>query len=299
MGEHYPYIKFFADIIDSGVWASLSSAAKTLYLVLLKFSDQHFKPVWPSTEILLKLTGFKTKKSIIQGKRDLIQAGLLQVTPGTGHTSSRYYFCFNYPGSKIPPQGYNFGTPRGSETESFEGSKKAPLGSAEGSPNHINITITNNQNQEPGKKNTPLSLSLLEEKYGTSILSEALGIAKLRGMEANLRYVQGICKNLMGTEESVPMPEFNQNSSPIGMGEKDPTWKGFLLWSRERLTRSSQEILEQIRIEPDGRTLCVLDSVPESLRMIIAKYFTEEIRPPILVIFSAKTEENRTISSKH
>lgn len=106
MGEHYPYIKFFADIIESGVWANLSSAAKTLYLVLLKFSDQHFKPVWPSTEILLKLTGFKTKKSIIQGKRDLIQAGLLQVTPGTGHTSSRYYFCFNYPGSKIPPQGY-------------------------------------------------------------------------------------------------------------------------------------------------------------------------------------------------
>ncbi|TGM58802.1 helix-turn-helix domain-containing protein [Leptospira adleri] len=297
MGEHYPYIKFFADIIDSGVWAGLSSAAKTLYLVLLKFSDQHFKPVWPSTEMLLKLTGFKTKKSIIQGKRDLIQAGLLQVTPGTGHTSSRYYFCFNYVGSKIPPQGYNSGHLRGGESEIFEGSKKGSQGSVEGSPNHINITITNNQNQEPGKKNAPLSLSLLEEKYGTSILSEALGIAKLRGMEGNLRYVQGICKNLMGTEDVAPMPEFNQ--PPSGMSEKEATWKGFLTWSRERLTRSSIEILEQIRVEPDGRTICVLDSVPESLRMIIAKYFTEEIRPPILVIFSAKTEENRTISSKY
>ncbi|PJZ52892.1 helix-turn-helix domain-containing protein [Leptospira adleri] len=297
MGEHYPYIKFFADIIDSGVWAGLSSAAKTLYLVLLKFSNQHFKPVWPSTEMLLKLTGFKTKKSIIQGKRDLIQAGLLQVTPGTGHTSSRYYFCFNYAGSKIPPQGYNSGYLGGGESEIFEGSKKGSQGSAEGAPNHINITITNNQNQEPGKKNTPLSLSLLEEKYGTSILSEALGIAKLRGMEGNLRYVQGICKNLMGTENVAPMPEFNQ--PPSGMSEKEATWKGFLTWSRERLTRSSIEILEQIRVEPDGRTICVLDSVPESLRMIIAKYFTEEIRPPILVIFSAKTEENRTISSKY
>ncbi|MBM9578026.1 helix-turn-helix domain-containing protein [Leptospira sp. 201903070] len=297
MGEHYPYIKFFADIIDSGVWASLSSAAKTLYLVLLKFSDQHFKPVWPSTDILLKLTGFKTKKSIIQGKRDLIQAGLLQVTPGTGHTSSRYYFCFNYPGSKIPPQGYNSGYPRSGEMDSLEGSKKNPQGASEGSPNHINITITNNQNQEPGKKNAPLSLSLLEEKYGSSLLSEALAIAKLRGMEANLRYVQGICKNLMAAPDSVPMPEFNQNVSESNA--KDPTWKGFLLWSRERLTRSSVEILEQVRVEPDGRTLCVLDNVPESLRMIIAKYFTEEIRPPILVIFSAKTEENRTISSKY
>lgn len=68
MGEHYPYIKFFADIIESGVWANLSSAAKTLYLVLLKFSDQHFKPVWPSTEILLRLTGFKTKNQSYKEK---------------------------------------------------------------------------------------------------------------------------------------------------------------------------------------------------------------------------------------
>lgn len=152
MGEHYPYIKFFADIIESGVWANLSSAAKTLYLVLLKFSDQHFKPVWPSTEMLLKLTGFKTKKSIIQGKRDLIQAGLLQVTPGTGHTSSRYYFCFNYQGSKIPPQGYIFGHPGGGETGIPGVSGGRPQGSGEGAPNHINITITNNQNQELEKK---------------------------------------------------------------------------------------------------------------------------------------------------
>ncbi|AXR62771.1 helix-turn-helix domain-containing protein [Leptospira mayottensis] len=296
MGEHYPYIKFFADIIESGVWANLSSAAKTLYLVLLKFSDQHFKPVWPSTEILLKLTGFKTKKSIIQGKRDLIQAGLLQVTPGTGHTSSRYYFCFNYPGSKIPPQGYIFGYPGDGSLETPEVSERHSRGSGEGTPNHINITITNNQNQEPTKK-TYLSLNDLEEKYGSSILSEALSIAKTRGMETNLKYVQGICKNLMKTSNNSTMPEFNQNTK--NPHEKDATWRGFLLWSRDRLTRSSIEVLEKIRVEPDGRTLCVLDLVPESLQMIIAKYFTEEISPPILVIFSAKSEENRTTSVKN
>ncbi|WP_078124375.1 helix-turn-helix domain-containing protein [Leptospira alexanderi] len=296
MGEHYPYIKFFADIIESGVWANLSSAAKTLYLVLLKFSDQHFKPVWPSTEILLKLTGFKTKKSIIQGKRDLIQAGLLQVTPGTGHTSSRYYFCFNYPGSKIPPQGYIFGHPGGEILGPSEVSERQSQGFGEGTPNHINITITNNQNQEPTKK-THLNLNDLEEKYSPSILSEALSIAKTRGMEANLKYVQGICKNLMKTSNNMIMPEFNQNMK--NPHEKDATWRGFLLWSRDRLTRSSIEILEKIRVEPDGRTLCILDPVPESLQMIIAKYFTEEISPPILVIFSAKSEENRTTSIKN
>ncbi|TGL72701.1 helix-turn-helix domain-containing protein [Leptospira kmetyi] len=297
MGEHYPYIKFFADIIESGVWAGLSSAAKTLYLVLLKFSDQHFKPVWPSTEILLKLTGFKTKKSIIQGKRDLIQAGLLQVTPGTGHTSSRYYFCFNYKGSKIPPQGYIFGYPGGGNGGISEVSEKRPQGSGEGNPNHINITITNNQNQEPQKKKTNVSLEDLEEKYGPSILSDAFAKAKARGMEANIRYIQGICKNLMKTDLEAVVPEFNQNHE--GPKEQEATWKGFLHWSKERLTRSSVEILERVRVEPDGRTLCILDPVPESLRMIIAKYFTEEIRPPILVIFSAKTEENRTTSAKY
>ncbi|WP_061218819.1 helix-turn-helix domain-containing protein [Leptospira weilii] len=296
MGEHYPYIKFFADIIESGVWANLSSAAKTLYLVLLKFSDQHFKPVWPSTEVLLKLTGFKTKKSIIQGKRDLIQAGLLQVTPGTGHTSSRYYFCFNYSGSKIPPQGYNFGHPGGEFFGTSGVAERQSLRSGEGTPNHINITITNNQNQEPTKK-ALLNLNDLEEKYGSSILSEALSIAKTRGMEANLKYVQGICKNLMKNSNNSTMPEFNQNMK--NPHEKDATWKGFLLWSRDRLTRSSTETLEKIRVEPDGRTLCILDPVPESLQMIIAKYFTEEISPPILVIFSAKSEENRTTSVKN
>lgn len=296
MGEHYPYIKFFADIIESGVWANLSSAAKTLYLVLLKFSDQHFKPVWPSTEILLRLTGFKTKKSIIQGKRDLIQAGLLQVTPGTGHTSSRYYFCFNYPGSKIPPQGYNFGNPGGGETETPGAGKNGPQGSGEVAPNHINITITNNQHQKPEKRKKQVSLDELEKEYGSAILTEALTIARGRGMETNLRYVQGICKNLTKAKDDF-MPEFNQNQERYN--ERETSWNGFLRWSKERLAKSSIETLEKIRVEPDGRTLCILDPVTESLRMIIAKYFTEEIRPPILVIFSAKNEENRITSTKH
>lgn len=174
-------------------------------------------------------------------------------------------------------------------------SERQSQGFGEGTPNHINITITNNQNQEPTKK-AHLNLNDLEEKYSPSILSEALSIAKARGMEANLKYVQGICKNLMKTSNNMIMPEFNQNMK--NPHEKDATWRGFLLWSRDRLTRSSIEILEKIRVEPDGRTLCILDPVPESLQMIIAKYFTEEISPPILVIFSAKSEENRTTSIK-
>lgn len=115
-------------------------------------------------------------------------------------------------------------------------------------------------------------------------------------METNLRYVKGICKNLTKTNEGL-VPEFNQNQEEPY--EKETTWNGFLRWSKDRLTKSSIETLEKIRVEPDGRTLCILDPVTESLRMIIAKYFTEEIRPPILVIFSAKNEENRITSTIH
>lgn len=95
MGEtSNQYIKFMSDIIDSGLWGKLSPAAKTLYPVLLKFSDQNFKHVWPSTETLLKLTGFKTKKSILLGKKELIKEGLLYYKPGCGRTNSTYFFSF-------------------------------------------------------------------------------------------------------------------------------------------------------------------------------------------------------------
>ncbi|MGJ4748067.1 helix-turn-helix domain-containing protein [Leptospira sp. SA-E8] len=294
MGEHFPYIKFLSDIIDSGVWATLSPAAKTLYLVLLKFSDQTFKPVWPSNESLIRLTGLKTKKSINEGKKDLVRAGLLQFVPGTGHKNSTYYFCFNYPGSKIPPQGVifgnpggGFGAPSGVGTSSLEGGQK-------GNPNNINITIHNTQNQKPSSEKKELSLDSLRERYGEGILSEAMEIAKAQGLGDNLHYIRGICKNLSGTKR----PNF-EHASPIqsqGPGHssgKEASWMGFLEWCKGNLSRSSVEVLEKVQVEPDGKTLLVKDALPETLRMIITKYFTDKIHPSILVIFSAKAEENR------
>ena len=50
MADPQQYIKFMSDIIDSGTWAALSSGAKTLYPVLLKFSDQS------DTEILIAVS---------------------------------------------------------------------------------------------------------------------------------------------------------------------------------------------------------------------------------------------------
>jgi hypothetical protein len=152
MSEHQSYIRIMSDIIDSGIWAKLSSAARTLYPVLLKFSDFYFKPVWPSTETLLGLTGFKTKKSLNEAKRDLIKLGLLHVIPGSGRTSTYYYFRFDYPGSQIKPLGDKNIPLWGRDSDASEGSKSQNQGGMEGYPNHINITINNNQNNETKKE---------------------------------------------------------------------------------------------------------------------------------------------------
>lgn len=294
MGEHFPYIKFLSDIIDSGVWATLSPAAKTLYLVLLKFSDQTFKPVWPSNESLIRLTGLKTKKSINEGKKDLVRAGLLQFVPGTGHKNSTYYFCFNYPGSKIPPQGVIFGSPGGGFGSPPGVASDSREGGQTGNPNNINITIHNTQNQKPKIEKKDLSLDSLKDRYGENILSEAMEIARAQGLGENLHYIRGICKNLSGTKP----PNFEhtspaQSQSPGHSPGKEASWIGFLEWCKGNLSRSSVEVLEKVQVEPDGKTLLVKDALPETLRMIITKYFTDKIHPSILVIFSAKAEENR------
>ena len=45
--ENMPYFKFISEIIRSGLWAKLSPAARTLYPVLLSFSDAKFQASIP------------------------------------------------------------------------------------------------------------------------------------------------------------------------------------------------------------------------------------------------------------
>jgi hypothetical protein len=156
------FIKFMTDIIDSGVWASLSPAAKTLYPVLLKFSDQYFKDVWPSTSLLLKLTGFRSKKTLISAKRELASAGLLYFKSGTGRTNSKYIFSFNYEGSKITPQRSNSSTPSSEQSDTPEVGDRLIQRGKPVNPNQINITITNNNNQKE-------SILKKENKVGNSL----------------------------------------------------------------------------------------------------------------------------------
>ena len=99
--QNYAFFKFMHDIIDAGIWSRLSNASRALYPVLCSFTNEQFSFVWPATNELLRLTGFKTKKPLQQARKELVDAGLIDYIPGTGHTSSRYYFRFDYPGSRI------------------------------------------------------------------------------------------------------------------------------------------------------------------------------------------------------
>ncbi|MCC5815563.1 MAG: helix-turn-helix domain-containing protein [Leptospira sp.] len=247
MSEHQSYIRIMSDIIDSGIWAKLSSAARTLYPVLLKFSDFYFKPVWPSTETLLGLTGFKTKKSLNEAKRDLIKLGLLHVIPGSGRTSTYYYFRFDYPGSQIKPLGDKNIPLWGGEFQPSEGAKSRNQGGIEGYPNNINITINNNQNNETKKE--------IEEQ---------------RKFEKPLK---------------------SKQNSNVGFDER-VSWKSFLDWVDSKLSVYSAREFHSLKVELDGRVLCVLSPVTDLQKNIIESYFDRE-ETDISLVFALPKVENR------
>lgn len=298
--QRHPYIRLMTDIIDSGVWAGLSHAAKTLYPVLLKFSDYNFKPVWPNTETLMRLTGFKTKKSIVSAKKELTRAGLLYQVPGNGRTSTRYHFSFHYEGSRITPLGDTSVTLRDPESETSGGSKPVGKGGADGTPNHINITISNTNNipavpaplELAKEKEEKKAFETLVELFGPEIALEAYRKAVSLHMESNASYVQSLCRELVST----------QRQEVIKTGQKvfteetfshPASWVGFLDWASKELTQSSWNQLERIEVQTDGNVIVVSSPLQGHLRQIVNMYFTERVKPAVLVVFSEKEEGSR------
>jgi len=222
------YLTIMSDILDSGTWAKLGPAAKALYPVLCKFSNHSFKPVWPGTDVLLKLTGFKTKKSLQEGKRELVEAGLIHVVPGTGRTPSYYYFRFDYPGSKVDIEAYRDTkiSPRGVKQSPPGWAHDLPEGGGNIAPNHINIHIdkltqtTNHNNPDlwsllneffgPDKRRGDFRERLVHEmleKYGSLEVGEAVRIAISKGKDGDIRYLEGILKNREAKKPTDKQPQ--------------------------------------------------------------------------------------------
>ena len=228
MDHNHSFFKFMHDIIDSGLWGSLSATARTLYPVLCRFSNETFKSVWPGTNELLRLTGFKTKKSLQMAKKELIDAGLIDIISGNGRTSSKFYFKFEYKNSKINIDDYRdtILSLRGASTYPREGYSRAPAGDNKVTPNNININInTNNEKQQDSVviKNVELLLqeflgskinqestkdqfiNMMLDKYGELEIGEAIKIAIKKGKNGDIHYLEGILKN------RVNQTKYNQN----------------------------------------------------------------------------------------
>ncbi len=222
--QNFLFFKFMHDIIESGVWAKLSASGRTLYPVLCKFTDETFKMVWPGTDTLLKLTGFKTKKSLQEARRDLVKHGLISYAPGNGRSSTRYHFRFDYPGSRMDMDRYRdkIISLRGVGKYPPEGSYSISQGGNPVSPKEINININTNYNNQE-QKNILEDLKTIRgmlssfvengnyardpdavknqfvenllEKYGELEVGEAVKIAVQKGKNGDIRYLEGILKN--------------------------------------------------------------------------------------------------------
>lgn len=238
------YLAIMSDILDSGVWAQLSPSSKALYPVLCKFSNHLFKPVWPGTDILLQLTGFKTKKSLQEAKKELVSMGLLHVVPGTGRTPSHYYFRFDYKGSKVDIERYREKktSPREVREYPSEVSENTLLGDRATPPNQVNIHIhklTQTTNNNPNLSSllneffgtaTPRGdfrehlIQQMLAKYGSLEVGEAIRIAISKGKDGDIRYLEGILKNRDAKNPATPANTFSFDNLP----ESLKVWQGHL-----------------------------------------------------------------------
>lgn len=272
MDTNNMYLAIMSDILDSGTWAKMGPAAKALYPVLCKFSNHTFKPVWPGTDELLRLTGFKTKKSLQEARKELIYLGLLHVVAGTGRTSSHYYFRFDYPGSRVDIEAHraNAGARRGIQESPPAEYENTPHGAMRVPPNHINIHInkltqtTNNNNPDlssllneffgAAKPRGDFKDSLVQEmleKYGSLEVGEAVRIAISKGKDGDIRYLEGILKNrgVQQKKESGAVAEFPFESAPdslkIWQGHLEPLGKFQNTWYFSAKTEVSPSFVEE------------------------------------------------------
>lgn len=188
-GESLPFAKLVTALFDRGVWARMSSAARALYPVLLRFSDGQFKGVYPGASRLMELTGFKHKKTIREARNELIALGLITATRGTGRTNTYYQFRFDWVGDTVGyPTGISSvlsgGIDRGSQGGSEHPLRMGPEGPTH---NQIHISITNHV-----QSGIPAELENLRKRFGEDRVRRALSECDLAGLDGNPANVESI-----------------------------------------------------------------------------------------------------------
>ncbi|UOG51037.1 winged helix-turn-helix transcriptional regulator [Leptospira noguchii] len=76
--------------------------------------------------------------------------------------------------------------------------------------------------------------------------------------------------------------------------ENEPTWEGFLVWAKERLSKSSIQSLKQLRVQFENEELSIVGEINDSLKMIVTKYFKEEakLKTEVKFVKEEETQEN-------
>ncbi|UOG58964.1 winged helix-turn-helix transcriptional regulator [Leptospira noguchii] len=81
--------------------------------------------------------------------------------------------------------------------------------------------------------------------------------------------------------------------------ENEPTWEGFLVWAKERLSKSSIQSLKQLRVQFENEELSIVGGIDDFLKIIITKYFKEEAKLKTEVKFVKEEEMQENEKSIH
>ena len=248
------YFKFVSALIDRGIWAGMSAAARSLYPVLLRFSDRHYKEVWPGTQKLLKLTGFKQKASLRKARQELVDLGLITLARGSGRSNTRYYFHFDWVSGE-PPSGTQ-GRPSREASPAPRGVLGTATGGVPETPqyNQIHISINNTQNREGGANEAelPTELSALKERFGRQAVALALSECELSGLPPSRPNVQKI---------------LYRGDTPHG-----ESWSDVEEFLASRISPGSLKMIRESLIEERDGVLVFQDNLPEYLKQLLRRF---------------------------
>jgi hypothetical protein len=248
------YFKFVTDLIDSGIWAELSPGARALYPVLLRFSDRNFKPVFPGSQTLLKLTGFKQKSSLRKARKELTEHGLIWIEEGTGRKNSKYFFRFDWGVAKTT-QGSAIQAPSAGPAEHPPGSNaNSRRDSFSDSPyNQIHISINNNV---PVQENSEThSLDSYIQRFGQKAVDLAISELKLGGMTVNDSNLKALLQP--------------------GIQKKEKSWSDIEKYLSEKISPGSLDILKKAFRKEDDGIFVFSDEIPAYLKNILQQLNTE------------------------
>lgn len=250
VGSELPYFKFVCALIDAGIWAKMSPAARTLYPVLLRFSDKHFSPVYPGTKKLLELTGFKQKASLRKARKELISLGLISITLGQGRKNTIYHFRFDWiqpTGISGYPSEVHRNTPLRNKNVSLRDARSAPKEGHPSTPpyNEIHISINQGVPRNPvfkkkkEKANTD-PLKELKKIYGEKEVEKAIYESRIAGLPVTPETIEKILKGKVlsageNLEELLSLLENKISTTSLHMIKKSflRQENGYLVFSEE------------------------------------------------------------------